>query len=196
MRKFIRFKKIVGITLLSTLLLAGCGKKNTVAVQEQDVQTVTSDYTLDESNSGASVSSEYGELIGTAEGGEIGVTLTAANPTEFLNALIGVYKYEKCSLDGQDGFIVIENDPEAGGIAIGDYFDAEKQFYRFVGYDFYCTKMEGNRIYMEYPETVYDDDTAVYSYYIFEATNEGISVYFSYDSFDAAQLIYTARKAN
>lgn len=197
-KDFLKFKKIVGITLISALLLMGCGhKKEQPVPQGPDVEAVESEYSMDESQSMESIEGEYGELINASntEGGE-SVNVTASTPSEFFRALIGCYKYEGCNVGSKEGFLVIEADQEAGGIAVGDYFDAEKHSYRFIGYDFYCEKMEGNRVYMEYPETVYDDDTADYSYYIFEVTNEGISVYFSYDSFDAAQLLYTAQKVN
>ena len=185
-----KLRKIFGIALLSTLLLAGCGKKETAQAQQPDVQSSQYGYNYEDYQAQG-----YGEVVNTAADNTQGVTVTAANPYEFFNALVGVYEYENANYGQQNGFLVIEPDREAGGILVGDYFDSQRQSYRYVGYDFYCDKMDGNRVYMEYPEVINSDDTAVYSYYVFEVTNEGISVYFSYDSFDAAQLMYTAKKA-
>ena len=160
-------KRFIGIVLLSALLLTGCNSgKEKAEYQEPQSQTA----------------------------GAFGSGNEFVSPGSFFNELVGYYQYERCSLDGRDGFLVIEADPEVGGIAISDYFDAGRQYYRFLGCDSYCDKVVENRAYMRYPETVFEDDTAVYSYYIFEAEDQGVSVYFSYDSFDAAQLIYTARK--
>ena len=55
---------------------------------------------------------------------------------------------------------------------------------------------EENKVYLEYPAQVYEDDTVIFEYYILEKASDGIDVYYSPSSFDEAELLYHAVREN
>ena len=118
---------------------------------------------------------------------------SAMTPRTFFAECMGTYSYEGCTLDGSDGILVIE-EGDYSFIEFSDYIGGDDWNYRFEANDSNCKEIRGNKAYVEYPEMVYADDTAIFSYYIFEKTDEGINVYFSKNSFDEAELIYSAVK--
>ena len=65
-----------------------------------------------------------------------------------------------------------------------------------VGYITNVKNEEENKVYLEYPAQVYEDDTVIFEYYILEKASDGIDVYYSPSSFDEAELLYHAVREN
>ena len=80
------------------------------------------------------------------------------------------------------------------GIDISDY--ESEDIYRFLANETNVKNEEENKVYLEYPSQVYEDDTVIFEYYILEKASDGIDVYYSPSSFDEAELLYHAVREN
>jgi hypothetical protein len=67
---------------------------------------------------------------------------------------------------------------------------------RLWGRDFLNELIENNRIYIKYPEQVFQDDTVIFSYYILEYGEDEIDVYYRQSERANEQLLYHATKKN
>ncbi|MCR5526465.1 MAG: hypothetical protein K6F39_03695 [Lachnospiraceae bacterium] len=152
---------------------------------ESEVSTESEEASSEESSE---ASQEINKDNGEAENGDS----ADQDSKDFFSSLEGTYEYSGCTLDGKDGELVIKEDESSDDITIDDYIDGDESYYRFLAYSSNCDKVENGRAYLKYPESVYDNGEAVFTYYIFEKTGSGINVYFSNFSFDDAELIYTA----
>ena len=97
---------------------------------------------------------------------------------EELSAMIGTYHYTS---DYGTGRLMIE---------------ATEDTYRFLANETNVKNEEENKVYLEYPAQVYEDDTVIFEYYILEKASDGIDVYYSPSSFDEAELLYHAVREN
>jgi hypothetical protein len=179
-----KFRNIFVIALLSALLLTGCGKQNPDNVQAalpEEAVTLDSLFPVEE----ASITTIVDEPEESSP--------SAATPRQFFVTLEGTYTYKT---DDSEGVLVIAKDPDGNGMAVDDYIGGEESNYRFLAYDSYCDEIQGNTVFMKYPETVYSDGDVVYSYYLFIAGDNSIDVYYSRDSFDQTEYLYTATKQN
>ena len=108
---------------------------------------------------------------------------------EELSAMIGTYHYTS---DYGTGRLMIEETED--GIDLSDY-DSE-DIYRFRANETNIKNEEENKVYLEYPAQVYEDDTVIFEYYILEKASDGIDVYYSPSSFDEAEFLYHAVREN
>lgn len=108
---------------------------------------------------------------------------------EELSAMIGTYHYTS---DYGTGRLMIEETED--GIDLSDY--ESEDIYRFLANETNVKNEEENKVYLEYPAQVYEDDTVIFEYYILEKSSNGIDVYYSPSSFDKAELLYHAVREN
>ena len=108
---------------------------------------------------------------------------------EKLSEMIGTYHYTS---DYGTGRLMIEATED--GIDISDY--ESEDTYRFLANETNVKNEEENKVYLEYPAQVYEDDTVIFEYYILEKASDGIDVYYSPSSFDEAELLYHAVREN
>lgn len=108
---------------------------------------------------------------------------------EELSAMIGTYHYTS---DYGTGRLMIE--ATENGIDISDY--ESEDTYRFLANETNVKNEEENKVYLEYPAQVYEDDTVIFEYYILEKASDGIDVYYSPSSFDEAEFLYHAVREN
>ena len=108
---------------------------------------------------------------------------------EELSAMIGTYHYTS---DYGTGRLMIEE--TADGIDLSDY--ESEDTYRFLANETNIKNEEENKVYLEYPAQVYEDDTVIFEYYILEKSSDGIDVYYSPSSFDEAEFLYHAVREN
>lgn len=112
-------------------------------------------------------SSDNGDSAAYVAGGEKAETGKENVP----EILVGEYEYVS---DGGIGRLVIEK--ISGGY---DIFDYESEYsYRFLADSSNIQAVEDNKIYIKYPEQVYADDTADFSYYTLEYNTDEINVYY------------------
>ena len=114
---------------------------------------------------------------------------TADAGFEELSAMIGTYHYTS---DYGTGRLMIEATED--GIDISDY--ESEDTYRFLANETNVKNEEENKVYLEYPAQVYEDDTVIFEYYILEKSSDGIDVYYSPSSFDEAEFLYHAVREN
>ena len=99
----------------------------------------------------------------------------------------GEYEYVS---DGGIGKLVIEK--TSGGYDISDY---ESEYsYRFLADSSNIEAVEDNKIYIKYPEQIYADDTADFSYYMLEYGADEINVYYRKSLQEEAEFLYCAKK--
>lgn len=108
---------------------------------------------------------------------------------EKLSEMIGTYHYTS---DYGTGRLMIEETED--GIDLSDY--ESEDIYRFLANETNIKNEEENKVYLEYPAQVYEDDTVIFEYYILEKASDGIDVYYSPSSFDEAELLYHAVREN
>ncbi len=129
------------------------------------------------------ISSDNGDSAAHAAGGEKAETGKENVPE------IPVGEYEYVS-DGGIGRLVIEK--ISGGYDISDY---ESEYsYRFLADSSNIQAVEDNKIYIKYPEQVYADDTADFSYYTLEYNTDEINVYYRKSPREEAEFLYCAKK--
>ena len=98
-------------------------------------------------------------------------------------------EYEYIS-DGGTGKLVIEK--TSGGYDISDY--ESEASYRFLADSSNIEAIEDNKIYIKYPERIYADDTADFSYYTLEYGADEINVYYRKSLQEEAEFLYCAKK--
>ena len=108
---------------------------------------------------------------------------------EKLSEMIGTYHYTS---DYGTGRLMIEATED--GIDISDY--ESEDTYRFLANETNVKNEEENKVYLEYPAQVYEDDTVIFEYYILEKASDGIDVYYSPSSFDETEFLYHAVRDN
>jgi len=106
-----------------------------------------------------------------------------------LEKLAGKYEYLS---DYGVGRLIIEKNEYAYDIS--DY-DSESS-YRFLTDTSNIESIENNRIYIKYPEQVFQDDTVIFCYYILEYGEDEMNVYYKQSEQTDEQLLYHATKKN
>lgn len=109
------------------------------------------------------------------------------NYEEKLESLVGEYEYPS---DYGIGRLIIKR--ADGGYDIFDY--ESESSYRFLANSSNIQAIENNKIYIRYPETVFSDDTVVFSYYILEYGTDEVTVYYGEASPEDAQFLYCATR--
>ena len=107
-----------------------------------------------------------------------------------LEKLTGEYEY--LSDYGVGRLIIIEKNEYAYDIS--DY--ESQSFYRFLADSSNIESIENNRIYIKYPEHVFQDDTVIFCYYILEYGEDEMKVYYKQSEQADEQLLYHATKKN
>ena len=110
-----------------------------------------------------------------------------ANYEEKLESLVGEYEYPS---DYGVGRLIIKK--ADGGYDIFDY--ESESSYRFLADSSNIQAIEDNKIYIRYPEAVFSDDTAVFSYYILEYGTDEVTVYYGETSPEDARFLYCATR--
>lgn len=75
--------------------------------------------------------------------------------------------------------------------------DVEKEIqssYRFLADSSNIESISNNRVYIKYPEQVFQDDTVIFCYYILEYGEDEMSVYYRQSEQADEQLLYHATK--
>ena len=106
-----------------------------------------------------------------------------------LEKLAGEYEYLS---DYGVGKLIIEKNEYTYDIS--DY-DSESS-YRFLADSSNIESIENNRIYIKYPEQVFQDDTVIFCYYILEYGADEMDVYYKQSEQTDEQLLYHATKKN
>ena len=106
---------------------------------------------------------------------------------EKLEGLVGEYEYPS---DYGAGRLSIKK--ADGGYDIFDY--ESESSYRFLANSSNIQAIEDNKIYIKYPETVFSDDTVVFSYYILEYGTDEVTVYYGEASPEDARFLYCATR--
>lgn len=127
--------------------------------------------------------SDNGDSAARVAGGEKAETGKESVPE------IPAGEYEYVS-DGEIGKLVIEK--TSGGYDISDY--KSEYSYRFLADSSNIEAVEDNKIYIKYPEQVYTDDTADFSYYTLEYGIDKINVYYRKSPQEEAEFLYCAKK--
>ncbi len=106
-----------------------------------------------------------------------------------LEKLVGEYEYLS---DYGVGRLIIEKNEYAYDIS--DY--ESQSSYRFLADSSNIESIENNRIYIKYPEQVFQDDTVIFCYYILEYGEDEMNVYYKQSEKADEQLLYHAAKKN
>lgn len=106
-----------------------------------------------------------------------------------LEKLVGEYEYLS---DYGVGRLIIEKNEYAYDIS--DY--ESQSSYRFLADSSNIESIENNRIYIKYPEQVFQDDTVIFCYYILEYGEDEMNVYYKQSEQADEQLLYHATKKN
>lgn len=106
-----------------------------------------------------------------------------------LEKLAGEYEYLS---DYGAGRLIIEKNEYAYDIS--DY--ESQSSYRFLADSSNIESIENNRIYIKYPEQVFQDDTVIFCYYILEYGEDEMDVYYKQSEQTDEQLLYHATKKN
>lgn len=106
-----------------------------------------------------------------------------------LEKLTGEYEYLS---DYGVGKLIIEKNEYAYDIS--DY--ESQSSYRFLADSSNIESIENNRIYIKYPEQVFQDDTVIFCYYILEYGEDEMDVYYKQSEQTDEQLLYHATKKN
>lgn len=191
-----KLRKIVCIAAAS-MLLTGCGQQAAKPDPQGDAVAYGSSYSsVDDATMQAMMQDIYGDttyntsdMTNMQVDGSEEKAFLPATPRLFFEALQGTFTYKTGNTEGA---LFIGADPEGNGIKIADYINAEEPICRFNAYDSYCDGIEGNSVFMSYPEVRYSREEVRYSYYIFVSDGELIDVYHSDESFETAQFLYTA----
>lgn len=114
--------------------------------------------------------------------------ITQDNLEATLAAIEGTYIFKES--DGTEGCLRI-NKNEDGSYDLNDSVAAD-------GTGIYANssnieRADDNRLFIKYPKTVYDDGDAVFEFYIWQIQDNEIQVYYSPNSFDDTNYLYTAR---
>ncbi|MBO5336325.1 MAG: hypothetical protein J6A94_04245 [Lachnospiraceae bacterium] len=180
-------KRRVSICILCLFigfLCVACGN----ADLKEEINVV--DITTAEGNEADLYAGEYNSYDTTVDAEEKLSTSAQAEDNLIVNELeklVGEYEY--LSDYGTGRLIIQESDY---GYDISDY--ESQSSYRFFANSSNIEKIENSRIYVKYPEQVFQDDTVVFSYYILEYSAEEIDVYYRQSEQAEEQFLYHATK--
>lgn len=118
---------------------------------------------------------------------EITSTDIVADDFKELDKLVGEYEYLS---DYGVGRLIIEKNEYAYDIS--DY--ESQSSYRFLADSSNIESISNNRVYIKYPEQVFQDDTVIFCYYILEYGEDEMSVYYRQSEQADEQLLYHATK--
>ena len=111
----------------------------------------------------------------------------------FYDAMEAFYAEEytyKHSTDGLDGTLsIIQELDNSREYSIDDN---NSNGYRFIALGSNVEYIKGDRLYLKYPETVYEDGTAVYTYYIIAHHGGYIFLFETDENYENPEYIYTA----
>ena len=111
----------------------------------------------------------------------------------FYDAMEAFYAEEytyKQSTDGLDGTLsIIQELDNSSEYSIDDN---NSNGYRFMALGSNVEYIKGDRLYLKYPETVYEDGTAVYTYYIIAHHGGYIFLFETDENYENPEYIYTA----
>ena len=111
----------------------------------------------------------------------------------FISEMIGRYEYASERAENGTGILEISSNSEYNFVDIIDWECGEEgSTYRFAANSSNIESESDNKIYLKYPQMVYEDSYEVFSYYILKKTERGINVYNSDTSFEDAKFLYSA----
>ena len=170
-------KKRLIFLLIGTIIcmLSACGQRKDIEYNQADISnnvTSTEDVTDDVEKEITASDNVTDDLI-----------------VNELEKLTGEYEYLS---DYGVGKLIIEKNEYAYDIS--DY--ESQSSYRFLADSSNIESIENNRIYIKYPEQVFQDDTVIFCYYILEYGEDEIDVYYKQSEQTDEQLLYHAIKKN
>ena len=108
-----------------------------------------------------------------------------------LDAFYGEYSYVK-STDGLDGTLyLIQEFDNSREYSI---YESNTNGFRFIALGSNVEYIKGSKLYMKYPETVYEDDTAIFKYYIIVDHDYYMFLYETDENYKNPVYLYTAWK--
>ena len=106
-----------------------------------------------------------------------------------MDEFYGEYTYKKSS-DGLDGTLsIIQEFDNSREYSI---FDGNTNGYRFTALGSNVEYIKGNKMFMKYPETVYEDGAEVFKYYIIARRDDCIFLFETDENYENPAYIYTA----
>lgn len=180
-------KKRLIFLLIGTIIcmLSACRQRKGIEYNQADISNNVEDASMSSDNATATedVTDDVKEEITASE------NVTDDLIINELEKLAGEYEYLS---DYGAGKLIIEKNEYTYDIS--DY-DSESS-YRFLADSSNIESIENNRIYIKYPEQVFQDDTVIFCYYILEYGEDEMDVYYKQSEQTDEQLLYHATKKN
>ena len=166
-------------------MLSACGQRKDIEYNQADISNNVEDVltSSDSVTSTEDVTDDVKEEITASE------NVTDDLIVNELEKLAGEYEYLS---DYGVGKLIIEKNEYTYDIS--DY-DSQSS-YRFLADSSNIESIENNRIYIKYPEQVFQDDTVIFCYYILEYGEDEMDVYYKQSEQTDEQLLYHATKKN
>lgn len=106
-----------------------------------------------------------------------------------MEAFYGEYTYKK-DCDGLEGSLAIIQ--EFDNSREYSIYDNNSNGYRFIALGSNVEYIKGNKFYMKYPETAYEDGTEVFKYYVFANHGAYLIIFETDENYENPEYIYTA----
>lgn len=166
-------------------MLSACGQRKDIEYNQADISNNVEDVltSSDSVTSTEDVTDDVKEEITASD------NVTDDLIVNELEKLAGEYEYLS---DYGVGKLIIEKNEYTYDIS--DY-DSQSS-YRFLADSSNIESIENNRIYIKYPEQVFQDDTVIFCYYILEYGEDEMDVYYKQSEQTDEQLLYHATKKN
>ena len=196
-------KKVLFLALvISMVILGGCKGRDSKTLPPKSIEEITFEE-IEQITEKKATQEQKGEVIekgnnlqnSTQMEKDAVVEEMTQSTSTLLSEMVGKYEYASECAGNDTGILEISPNTEYNIVDITDWECGEDGLiYRFVANSSNIESESDNKIYLKYPQMVYEDSYEVFSYYILEKTEIGINVYNSDISFEDAKLLYSAIK--
>ena len=196
-------KKVLFLALvISMVILGGCKGGDSKTLPPKSIEEITFEE-IEQITEKKAMQEQKGEVIekgnnlqnSTQMEKDAVVEEMTQSTSTLLSEMVGKYEYASECAGNDTGILEISPNTEYNIVDITDWECGEDGLiYRFVANSSNIESESDNKIYLKYPQMVYEDGYEVFSYYILEKTELGINVYNSDISFEDAKLLYSAIK--
>lgn len=196
-------KKVLFLTLvISMVILGGCKGGDSKTLPPKSIEEITFEE-IEQITEKKATQEQKGEVIekennlqnSTQMEKDAVVEEMTQSTSTLLSEMVGKYEYASECAGNDTGILEISPNTEYNIVDITDWECGEDGLiYRFAANSSNIESESDNKIYLKYPQMVYEDGYEVFSYYILEKTELGINVYNSDISFEDAKLLYSAIK--
>ena len=196
-------KKVLFLALvISMVILGGCKGRDSKTLPPKSIEEITFEE-IEQITDKKATQEQKGEVIekgnnlqnSTQMEKDAVVEEMTQSTSTLLSEMVGKYEYASECAGNDTGILEISPNTEYNIVDITDWECGEDGLiYRFVANSSNIESESDNKIYLKYPQMVYEDGYEVFSYYILEKTELGINVYNSDISFEDAKLLYSAIK--